>query len=89
MLHALVGQLAVGLAVLGAEPRPGDVNADGLADYNDVVEHLRHWGPCEMEPCRADLDGDGFVDLSDLLWLLAELDHTPLMVAAPVAHRSA
>ena len=88
-MFALFGQLAVGLAVLGAEPRLGDVNVDGLVDYNDVVEHLWHWGPCEMERCRADLDGDGFVDLLDMLWLLAEFDHMPLIVAAPVVHRSA
>ncbi len=91
MAHVVAAQLAIGLAALLAGPGdlgpqpalPGDVNVDGLVDYDDVVEHLWQWGPCDWPRCRADLDDDGFVDLFDLLWLLAELDRTPLIVAVP------
>ncbi len=63
-------------------PRPGDMNGDGGVDYDDVIEHVMRWGPCEDRLCPADLDRDGFVDMVDLLELLANLDRVPLIVDA-------
>jgi len=60
----------------------GDVNLDGLVDYDDVIDHLFLWGPCHDVVCLGDLDMDGFVDILDLLDLLDSLDHRPLMVDA-------
>lgn len=62
--------------------RLGDVNGDGVVDYDDVIDHLFLWGPCEDASCVGDLDIDGFVDVLDFLELLEHLDHLPLMVDA-------
>ncbi len=68
-------------------PRPGDMNRDGGIDYDDVIEHVVRWGPCEDRLCPADLDRDGFVDIVDLLELLANLDRVPLIVDARTTQR--
>jgi len=47
---------------------PGDVNGDGVVDFDDLLGLLSAWGPCAG--CPADLDGNGFVDFDDLLTLL-------------------
>ena len=60
----------------------GDVNLDGLVDFDDVIDHLFLWGPCDDAACLGDLDADGFVDVLDFLDLLDSLDHLPLMVDA-------
>ena len=62
--------------------RSGDVNLDGVVDFDDVIDHLFLWGPCEDGLCVGDLDRDGFVDVLDFLGLLDSLDHLPLMVDA-------
>ena len=62
--------------------RSGDVNHDGLIDFDDVIDHLFLWGPCEDVVCVGDLDRDAFVDAFDFLDLLDSLDHFPLMVDA-------
>ena len=58
----------------------GDVNLDGLVDFDDVIDHLFLWGPCGDAVCLGDVDADGFVDVLDFLDLLDRLDHLPLMV---------
>jgi hypothetical protein len=63
----------------------GDVNLDGLVDYDDVIDHLFLWGPCNDAVCLGDLVVDGFVDVLDLLDLLDSLDHRSLMVDARVS----
>ena len=70
------------------EARPGDMNRDGSVDYDDVIEHVFQWGPCEDRLCPADLDGDDFVDVVDFLELLANLDRVPLIADARTTHRS-
>ncbi len=72
-----------GAVVSGPEPvgPVADVNLDGLVDYDDVIEHLFLWGPCDAQACLGDLDGDGFVDVLDFLHLLDSLDQL-LMVDA-------
>ena len=47
---------------------PGDVNGDGVADFNDLLSVLAAFGPCSG--CPADLDGNGQVDFTDLLEML-------------------
>ena len=48
---------------------PGDVDGNGVVDFNDLLAVLAAWGPCAG--CPADFDGNGFVDFNDLLTLLA------------------
>ncbi len=68
----------------GLEPAgpAGDVNLDGLVDFDDVIDHLFLWGPCDDDVCLGDLNADGFVDVLDFLHLLDSLDHLSLMVDA-------
>ena len=50
---------------------PGDLDADGDIDTDDLLELLTSWGPCsECDECLADVDGDCVVGISDLLVLL-------------------
>lgn len=74
---ALSGTLivAVALTVSPAEDPPGppgDLDGNGVVNFNDLLELLSAWGPCppRPEPCPADLDGNGTVDFSDVLILL-------------------
>ena len=69
-------------------PRPGDMDRDGGVDYDDVIEHVLQWGPCENRRCPADLDGDDVVDMVDFLELLANLDRVPLIADARATYRS-
>ena len=72
-----------------ADPvRLGDVTLDGMIDYDDVIEHLFLWGPCENVFCPADLDGDEVVDVLDFLELIESLDRPALMVDARTTRRS-
>ena len=47
---------------------PGDVNQDDLVNFNDLVNILANWGPCDG--CDADIDGDDIVGFSDVLGVL-------------------
>jgi hypothetical protein len=51
----------------------GDVDGDGVVDFQDVLLLLSAWGACPEPPaeCPADLDGNGTVDFQDLLLLLS------------------
>lgn len=44
------------------QPRPGH-------DVDDLVLVLKSWGPC-FPPCAADLNGDGVVDVDDLIQVI-------------------
>jgi len=71
-----------------ADPaRPGDVTLDGVVDYDDVIEHLFLWGPCEDAFCPADLNGDEVVDVLDFLELLKSLDPPAMLVDARTTRR--
>jgi glucose/arabinose dehydrogenase/plastocyanin len=48
---------------------PGDFDANGTVNVDDLLALLSAWGPC-ME-CPEDIDGDGVVGVDDLLELLA------------------
>lgn len=50
---------------------PGDMNADGITDFNDLLDLLVSWGPCG-EDCRADLDLDAMVGPEDLMILIGD-----------------
>lgn len=77
-----------GLDDLADQVPPGDVTLDGVVDYDDVIEHLFLWGPCEDVFCPADLDGDKVVDVLDFVELLMSLDRPPMMVDARTTQRS-
>ncbi len=60
------------IALLGPNGCPGDLDADGVVDFADVLAVLAAWGPCPPPPdCTADLDAGGAVDFADLLRVLA------------------
>ncbi len=67
--------------------RLGDVTLDGVIDYDDVIEHLFLWGPCEDAFCPADLNGDEVVDVLDFLELLKSLDPPAMLVDARTTQR--
>jgi DNA-binding beta-propeller fold protein YncE len=50
----------------------GDVDGDGRAGVDDLLDLLHAWGPCPDLPagCPADLNGSGEVDSIDLLTLI-------------------
>ena len=50
---------------------PGDLDASGTTDFDDLVAMLAAWGGCDAE-CRADLDFDGTVGPEDLTILLGD-----------------
>ncbi len=68
--------------------RHGDVTFDGVVDYDDVIEHLFVWGPCEGVFCPADVNRDDVVDVLDFLELLKNLDRPALLVDARTTRRS-
>ena len=49
---------------------PGDVDADGDVDVDDLLGLIGTWGSCDG--CPADFDGDGDVDIDDLLVVLGQ-----------------
>ena len=46
----------------------GDVNGDGVVNFDDLIGMLAEWGACSG--CSSDIDGNGQVDFNDLLTLL-------------------
>ena len=46
----------------------GDINGDGVVNFDDLVGMLAEWGACSG--CPSDIDGNGQVGFSDLLTLL-------------------
>ncbi len=50
----------------------GDTNGDAVVDTADLLELLAAWGPCA--DCPADFDGNGEVNVTDLLILLSNFD---------------
>ena len=47
---------------------PGDIDGDGVVNFDDLVTLLASWGGCSG--CDADIDGNGDVDFNDVLILL-------------------
>jgi hypothetical protein len=48
---------------------PGDANADGLVNVDDIVAVILAWGACPpaFAPCLADVNATGAVDVDDLI----------------------
>jgi dockerin type I repeat protein len=62
------GVLAAGAALLLPEPR-GDLNGDGIVNYDDLKLVIAHLGTRAGQPGfdpRADVNGDGVVDTADV-----------------------
>lgn len=57
-------------AVLSA-PCPGDANADGSVNLEDITEVLSAWGQCAPLPGMGDATGDRTVNFSDITAILA------------------
>jgi hypothetical protein len=51
---------------------PGDVDGNGLVNWDDLADVLQSWGPCAApdDECPADLNTDGYVDIDDLMEVL-------------------
>jgi hypothetical protein len=60
----------VDVCTFTVQPRPGDIDGDGMIGFADLVQLLEHWGVCA--DCPEDIDGDGTVGFTDLLRVLAE-----------------
>jgi hypothetical protein len=53
----------------------GDVDSDGVVDFQDTLIILSTWGPCPGAPgCKGDLNGDGIVGFLDLIIVLGNWD---------------
>lgn len=59
--------------------RSADIDVSGDIGFDDFLQVLWHWGPCESTPvgttpaqhdCAADLNGDGAVGFDDLVVVL-------------------
>lgn len=48
----------------------GDANDDGMVDVLDLLQIILDWGVCPPVDCPSDLDGNGSVDVEDLLIVL-------------------
>ena len=48
---------------------PGDVNDDGMVDFNDLVVLARNFNQLNATPSQGDLTGDGIVNFDDLVAL--------------------
>lgn len=44
---------------------PGDVDADGMVTFDDLLDVLVAWGPCAV--CAEDVDANGVIDSFDLI----------------------
>ena len=57
--------------ILSRRTCSGDLNADGLIDFDDLLQVLGAWGPCAPEGfCAGDADEDGTVGFDDILVVL-------------------
>ncbi|UCD75324.1 MAG: PQQ-dependent sugar dehydrogenase [Phycisphaerales bacterium] len=57
--------------VLRLRRKGGDVDANGVADIDDIFAILGQWGPCpDPNDCPGDLNADGVVDIDDLFLVL-------------------
>ncbi len=63
--HSVVDSIESALAEL---PPLGDVTRDGVVDGADLTSLLAAWGECEV--CDQDIDYDGVVGWSDLMYVL-------------------
>jgi hypothetical protein len=67
------GGAALWTFTVEGSPCPGDWNADGVIDFNDLLEYLNDYN---AQAPRADINQDGIVDFNDLLEYL-NLYNTP------------
>jgi Dockerin type I domain len=57
---------------------PCDVNVDGVVDNADLAFIQANFGPCDIDPCCTDLDGDGDTDGADVqAWLSCGFNCVP------------
>ncbi|MHC4991118.1 MAG: S8 family serine peptidase [Planctomycetota bacterium] len=66
------GRLDVAAAIDVANLAPGDLNADGQVNVDDLLALITAWGDCpeESTSCPADLDHSGSVGADDLIILV-------------------
>lgn len=63
---------AQNVTAVGTLGIPGDVDGNGMVNFQDILALLGAWGDCPAEgPCPADFNGDGTVTFADLLVVLA------------------
>ena len=64
--------VTVRAAVIGATPCPGDLNGDGVVDFDDLAEVLSNYGVTGTPGAQpGDTNNDGVVDFDDLAIVLS------------------
>lgn len=70
-LHWKIVEEPTQLSLEVFEPAPGDLNADGVVNVDDLLILLNAWGECvDCDDCTADITGDCAVGVDDLIILL-------------------
>ena len=62
--------------VTGWFPQPGDANADGRVDINDLTIVLANYGQTNVGWIQGDFNGDGTVNINDLTIVLTNYGYT-------------
>ena len=62
------------LLLTPVNPRPADVNWDGVVNIDDLFAILGGWGPCPDPPqvCPADVNHDGTVNIDDIFAIITD-----------------
>ena len=58
---------------IDVDPKPGDMNGDGILDIEDVTIMISMLLSGEELPSYADLNGDSVVDIDDVVMLISML----------------
>jgi len=62
-------EIQIDIVANGSSVIPGDVNGDGVVNFQDVIQILNAWGPCDG--CPEDLSGDGQAGFQDVLIVIS------------------
>jgi hypothetical protein len=64
--------------------RPGDINHDGVVDFNDFLIVANNFGHRGVTLDQGDIDGNGSVDFSDFLVVASQFQHLAVPPLSPV-----
>ena len=66
-----------GITLVEVPPCPGDLDASGMTDADDIALLFGNWGPSTPKSAALDLDADGLVGANDLAIVLAGWGNCP------------